>query len=211
MSRATTIRLRSGAEIADPLAAALAFLGEGSSYDVAGSVDSRFGERDLRHANGGGARIAATQIAEILKRRRAIEAALRELEPEASLAARRIPWIPLRRLFDSFDDLPGVGLSKATKALYPKRPALVPMLDSVVCAYLKSVDSDTGAPGTLGERAIAFVRSYKRELDENVAPLRRLRRELARRGHAVTEVRILDLLIWTVARSPSGQTSLGEE
>jgi Family of unknown function (DUF6308) len=46
-------------------------------------------------------------------------------------------------LFDAFADIRGVGFAKMTKALYRKRPALIPILDSVVQTYLK-----TGDPGT---------------------------------------------------------------
>jgi Family of unknown function (DUF6308) len=79
-----------------------------------------------------GARISAAEIAAILGRRDAIERALLAVAPQASLAraARSVPWQPLRLLFDAFADTRGVGLSKMTKALHPKRPALIPMLDS---------------------------------------------------------------------------------
>jgi Family of unknown function (DUF6308) len=82
-----------------------------------------------------------------------------------------------------------------TKALHPKRPALVPMLDSVVQTYL--AHDDLGADTPFGERALALVRGYKRDLDLNRVALRAIRRELVRRGHDLTEVRILDLLIWS--------------
>jgi hypothetical protein len=83
-----------------------------------------------------------------------------------------------------------------TKTLHPKRPALIPMLDSVVQAYLAAADSGGSEP--FGERATALVRSYKGDLDRNGGALRRLRRELAGRGYQLTEVRILDILIWSV-------------
>jgi hypothetical protein len=127
---------------------------------------------------------------------------LREIHPDASLAgaASAIPWNSLTRLFEAFADIRGVGFSKMTKALHRKRPALIPMLDSVVQAYLT-----TEAPGppsaSFGERATALVRSYKQDLDRNRSSLRPLERELADRGYGLTEVRILDLLIWTVASS----------
>src|SRR5919198_3638950 len=140
MSPATTIALRSGVEIENPVEVALAFLGGASSYDSSELPRSSFDERDLRHANRGGARISSQQIAAILVRRREIEAALRLIEPNASLAAPSIRWSALKQLFDAFADVHGGGLSKATKALHPKRPALIPMLDSVVCTYLTSVD-----------------------------------------------------------------------
>src|SRR5581483_8761605 len=133
----------------------------------------------LKRANRGGARISMAEQAAILERRGRIERALRAIEPEASLAAREVPWDELAGLFDAFAGIRGVGLSKMTKALYPKRPALIPMLDSVVQAYLGE------------EMPIALVRSYKRDLDRNRAALRSIKRELARSGYQLTEVRIL--------------------
>jgi hypothetical protein len=53
--------------------------------------------------------------------------------------------------------------------------------------------------GTFGERATALVRSYKRDLDRNRSALRRIQRELASHDHSLTEVRILDLVIWSVS------------
>jgi hypothetical protein len=69
------------------------------------------------------------------------------------------------------------------------------MLDSVVQTYL--VEDDLGIDAPFGERAIGLVRGYKRDLDRNRAELRTLRRELAKRDCVVTEVRILDVLIWS--------------
>jgi hypothetical protein len=91
-----------------------------------------------------------------------------------------------------------------TKALHRKRPALIPMLDSVVQGYLASDDPGEGSAGSFGERATALMRSYKRDLDRNRPALRGLRRELARRGHEATEVRILDLLIWSASVPRNG-------
>jgi hypothetical protein len=153
-----------------------------------------FGEPDLRRANRGGARISAAEIAAILERRRAVERALRTIPPDASLT-KSVPWQPLRQLFDAFADIRGVGFSKVTKTLHAKRPALIPILDSVVQTYLQ--DDHLGAHAPFGERALALVRGFEHELALNRAVLRTLRRDLARRGHELTEVRILDLLIWS--------------
>ena len=186
----------------NPLELALEFLEAYSSYDAEeGSGPGSFDESDLRLANRGGARIAAAEIGTILERREEIERALREIHPESSLAAATssIAWLPLTRLFDAFGDIRGVGFSKMTKALHKKRPALIPMLDSVVQEYLTSDDPQAASSGTFGERATALVRSYKRDLDRNRSALRQIQRELASRDHRVTEVRILDLLIWSVS------------
>jgi hypothetical protein len=203
------IVLRNRIEIDDPLGVVLGFLATWSFE--AGDPSASFGESDLRLANRGGARISAAEIATILERRRAIERALQQIAPDASLAgaAKSVPWLPLGRLFDAFADVRGVGLSKMTKALHPKRPALIPMLDSVVQTYL--ADDDLGAQALFGERALALSRGYKRDLDRNRAALRVVRRELVRRGHNLSEVRILDLLIWSVAARPTRSTSSAPE
>ena len=194
------IVLRGGVEVEHPLELALEFLAAYPGYQARDSSGpASFDESDLRLANRGGARISNVEIEAILERRGEIERALRRL-PDSSLAdaTSSIPWIPLTRLFDAFADIRGVGFSKMTKALHPKRPALIPMLDSVVQAYLTRDDPGTSS-GTFGERATALVRSYKRDLDRNQSVLRELRRELARRKYRLTEVRILDLVIWSVS------------
>jgi hypothetical protein len=190
------VGLRHGIEIEDPLPVVLGFL-ESWRFE-AGDPSVSFAEADLRLANRGGARISAAEIASILERRRPIERALLALDPDASLAgaANSLPWLPLRQLFDAFADIRGVGFSKMTKALHPKRPALIPMLDSVVQTYL--ADDDLGPEAPFGERALRLVRGYKRDLDRNRTALRAIRQELARQQYGLTEVRILDLLIWSV-------------
>ena len=180
----------------------LAFLGPHSSYDADGSPQSAsFAEADLRLANRGGARISAAQIAATLERRGRIERALREIGPDVSLAGsmRAIPWVPLTGLFDAFAEIDGIGFSKMTKALHRKRPALIPILDSVVQSYLATEEADLRSIDSFGERASALTRSYKRDLDRNRRALKQVRRELARRGYELTEVRILDILVWSVS------------
>ncbi len=183
--------LRGGVEIEDPLEVALAFL---TAYSIEESPTMSFDESDLRRANRGGARISAVQIAAILERRGAIERELGRIAPDASLASSAVPWAPLERLFDAFADIHGVGFSKMTKALHPKRPGLIPMLDSVVQEYLGDVPA-----GSFAECAAALVRVYEEDLDRNRTALRGLRDKLAHRGYSVTEVRILDILIWSLA------------
>jgi hypothetical protein len=196
-SRGSVI-LRNGVAIGDPLKVVLGFL-EAWRLDIGQpSEPTSFGEPDLRLANRGGARISASQIAAILERRRAIERALQAIAPDASLAAstNAVPWLPMRQLFDGFADIRGVGFSKMTKALHPKRPALVPILDSVVQKYLGADEVEAHTP--FGERALGLARAYKCDLDRNRAAVRAVWQELATRGYTLTEVRILDLLIWSV-------------
>ncbi len=192
--------LRNGVEIDDPLRVVVGFLEAWRIPDSDPSRPGSFGEPDLRLANRDGARISAGEIAAILERRRAIERTLRAIAPHASLtgAGNAVPWLPLRQLFDAFADIRGVGFSKMTKALHRKRPALIPMLDSVVQKYLG--DDDLGAQAAFGERALGLVRGYKRDLDRNRVAVRAVLHQLERRGYSLTEVRILDLLIWSVEK-----------
>jgi len=202
-----TVVLRGGLEIEDPLEVTIRFVEAYPTYDARESRPGSFDESDLRHANRGGARISAIQIAAILERRSRIERALRSIAPDASLAEASIPWSSLTRLFDAFADISGIGFSKMTKALHPKRRALIPMLDSVVQSYLAA--DDPKAP--FAERATAQVRSYKHDLDRNLADLRRVQHELVGRGHSsLTEVRILDVIIWS-ALAPVEQREQEQE
>jgi hypothetical protein len=190
------IVLRGGLEIEDPLDVTIRFVEAYPGYDARDSRPGSFDESDLRHANRGGARISAAEIAAVLERRSQIERALRSIAPDASLAdtEESIPWRSLTRLFDAFADISGIGFSKMTKALHPKRPALIPMLDSVVQAYL-AVDEPKAS---FGERATTLVRSYKQDLDRNLAALRQVQRDLVSRGYGpLSEVRVLDVLVWS--------------
>jgi hypothetical protein len=185
--------------VEDPLGVALRFVDAYGHLEIRNaSRPASFEEPDLRLANRGGARISGAEIAAILERRGAIERALQAIAPGASLAgtANSVPWPSLRRLFDAFADIRGIGFAKVTKALHPKRPALIPMLDSVVQKYLE--DDDLGRESPFGERAIGLVRGYKRDLDRNRVAMRAVRKNLATRNYELTEVRILDLLIWSV-------------
>ena len=191
--------LRDGLSIDDPVDVVVGYLAAWR-LDVGDPAEpASFGEADLRLANRDGARISAAEIAAILERRRAIETALRAIPARASLAgpANAVPWRRLGRLFDAFADIRGVGFSKMTKTLHRKRPALIPMLDSVVQRYLG--DDDLGPRAPFGNRALELVRGYKRDLDRNQAVVAAVRQELGTRGHRLTEVRILDLMIWSVA------------
>jgi len=195
----SAITLRGGIEVEDPLELALEFFAAYPGEAETSASPESFDESDLRLANRGGARISAVEIEAILERRDEIERALHNIRSDASLAdaTSSIPWIPLTRLFDAFADIRGVGFSKMTKALHRKRPALIPILDSIVQTYLTTDDPGTPSSGSFGVRAIELVQSYKRDLDRNRSVLQEVQRELASRTYRLTEVRILDLVIWS--------------
>ena len=79
--------------------------------------------------------------------------------------------------------------------LHKKRPALIPILDSVLEKYLRRVDG-LRRTGSFAHDAVALMRSYKRELDLTLPTLRALQAELGKRGIDLSEVRLLDLFLW---------------
>jgi hypothetical protein len=189
------VYLRNDLTIERPLELALAFLETYGTDERDPTGLETFGEPDLRLANRQGARISAAQITAVLRRRRAVESALRAIPHDASLAwpANEVPWLPLEQLFEAFAGIAGVGFSKMTKALHSKRPALIPMLDSIVQGYLE--DDDLGPKAAFAERGLELVRGYKRDVDRNRSALDGVARELARRDFGVSAVRLLDILI----------------
>ncbi len=198
------IRLSNGTVFEDPLAFALAFFGMGSgyrNYDAAPvAQDFRLTEADIRVANRSTARMSDAVVAGIRSRHAAIDAALRRIPVGASLTADEaaIPWEALRSLVAAFDGVPAVGLARITKVMHRKRPALIPMLDSVVEAYLVRVEP---VPRVIPrpDRAVALTRIYKREMDRNRHALTELRVALAARGFELTECRLFDIFAWSSA------------
>lgn len=167
------------------------------SYDsVPVPADDALRESDLRMANRIGARMSAIEIAGILEHAPAMEAALRRIPASVSLAdpEDRIPWDALHDLYSAADGASGIGLAKLTKALHKKRPQLIPMLDSVVAGYLRSVDSIPPDGGLAA--ATALTRSYKKDLDANRETLDCVQDELKAHGYGLTLCRILDLYTW---------------
>jgi hypothetical protein len=144
-SSRTPVILRRGVEIEDPVAVMAGFLRAYRIDTGDPPAPGSFAEADLRRANRDGARISAAEIAAVLERRAAIEAALGAIARPAYLAE------------DLVRDAP------------------------------------------FAERAVGLVRGYKRDMDANRAALRAARSQLSRLGYEVTEVRILDGLIWSAS------------
>lgn len=194
---------RNGKRLDEPVRLGLLFLESDYSYRSYDSVpvptDATLRESDLRIANHIGARMSAAEIGALMERRSAIETALRRIGPEVSLGDpdSQIPWDALHDLYSAAEGVRGIGLAKLTKALHKKRPRLIPMLDSVVAGYLRSVDSIPSGGGVA--TATALTRGYKRDLDANREALECVRRKLEARGYVLTLCRILDLYTWAYA------------
>jgi hypothetical protein len=193
--------LRNGTRIEAVLQTALDFLDQDSSYrnyDLADvQEDDVLTEADISVANAMIARMSPEVIARIYQRVPVINAALAQVPRRASLAEppSSIPWQAIEELMRAMQRIPEVKLARQTKVLHKKRPALIPILDSVVATYLRRVDGlrRTGDPA---REAVELIQSFKRELDANLPALRALQGELRRRDIDLTECRLLDLFLW---------------
>jgi Family of unknown function (DUF6308) len=193
--------LRNGTRIERVLDTALEFLKQDSSYrgyDLAPvKQDDVLTEADIKVANAMIARMSPRVIARIYRRAPAVNAALAQLPSAASLAdpLDSIPWEALEELMRAMQGIAEVKLARQTKVLHKKRPALIPILDSVLEAYLRRVDN-LRRSGDSARDAVDLVKSFKRELDTNLPALRALQEELRRRDIDLTECRLLDLFLW---------------
>ena len=193
--------LRNGAAIEDPLGTALEFIAQDSSYrnydQAPVKEDALLTEADIRVANSMIARMSPEVIAGIFARSPAINAALAQIPTSASLAAPddAVPWVALEELMRAMQGIPAVKLARSTKVLHKKRPALIPILDSVLETYLRRADG-MRRTGDAARDAIDLIRSYKRELDATLPTLQALQAELRLKDIHLTECRLLDLFLW---------------
>ena len=200
MNSCPPIRMSNGNVIEDPVGQALRFVGSDGSYQLYDSApvaqDDTLTESDVRVANKFVARMSSAVITGILARRVDIDAALKRIPARSSLtdAESAIPWDALHALIAAFDDVPAVGLARITKVLHRKRPALIPILDSVVEGYLVGIERPP--PGSRADRAVALTRTYKREMDLNREALACLRLRLTAHGINLTECRLFDVFAW---------------
>lgn len=199
----TELRFRNGIVLHDPLELALLFLQHDHGYRTYDSqptrADAEWRREDAQIANRAGARMSSREIDALMGRADLIESALERIPGDLSLAvpAGEIPWDALHELYAGFGGIPGIGLAKATKALHKKRPHLIPMLDSFVAGYLRSVEDIP--VGDFADEALALTRSYKVDLDANSATLVSVQHGLTEQGYTLGLCRILDLYTWAYA------------
>ncbi len=91
-----------------------------------------------------------------------------------------------------------VKLSVATKILHKKRPALIPIFDSVVeSCYMPICDTARGR--SYGDYAVALTRLVHKDMLGLAGELKGLENEMAANGTPMTALRILNVLTWAVA------------
>jgi hypothetical protein len=86
---------------------------------------------------------------------------------------------------------PGVGLSRATKILHKKRPALVPVIDEPIVRYAMRIDPNL--PAEPADSTVRIMQILKEDLDRNLDSLERASEDVD--DVALTPLRVLDLCI----------------
>lgn len=195
------IELRNGKRFDDPMSLARRFIREDGSYakydEPYVAQNNVLGRTEVELVKCFAARTGKAVEERILGRRAEVDNVLERISTKSTLFddIDISLWEALEELLSVMISVKGVDISVATKVLHKKRPALIPILDSVVQEYLLTVDH-IGKMQNRGKLAVELMRSYKRDLDANADALRKLRADLKRVGLYLTECRILDMFVW---------------
>ncbi len=149
--------------------------------------------------------VTSSDVKSLLDHREAIEAALRQVTRDGRLDARDEPdWSACRVVFSAME-MHNIGLAKMTKVLCMKRPRLIPMLDSYVMELLFSKSWPSVSPDTYAEAGVAGMKQFRSLMRhaQNLGVLREITarinewlRDQGRHPPVLSEVRVLDNLLW---------------
>jgi len=189
--------LKSGIVIEDCQDKLVEFCGKDASYrryDLPSDVreDNELIEKDIQFANRMVARMGPLIIKSVVDRSKAINTALSGVMPGTSISDESIPWVALEQLFRATLGLE-VGPARVTKILHKKRPALIPILDSVVVSYCKVACADDLRGQDSASTMIAYVKVIKNDVDSNLDILAGAIRASELK---LTLVRAFDILLW---------------
>jgi hypothetical protein len=191
------IRLLSGLQIPD-VDAVLDYAVDNYAYFDAVPVaqDSSIIVQDIALSIMVNSRISGNTAAPIFDGRGPIEASLASIPAGLDLVdvwepAQETWFDPLISAVECLDKIERVGLGIATKVLHKKRPGLVPMFDSFVGSYYRSVIKK---PKKFRDLYLCFHRDLRAAETE----LRRFVDDLNFRQVALTHCRLLEYMVWFV-------------
>jgi len=163
-------------------------------YDLPPDVreDNELVEREIQFANRMVARMGPLIIKSVVSRTKTINSALARIATGTSICDKSVPWSALEQLFSATLG-PEIGAARATKILHKKRPAFIPILDSVVLSYCKAVCSSDLRGENEASRMTAYVKAIKIDIDNNLDVLESIIQASAVK---VTPVRAFDIILW---------------
>lgn len=149
---------------------------------------------------------SARKIRDIHRGLLKVQPLLAEVPREVSLQdASALDLDAVRRLLKAAVAVPGVLVAVATKVLHRKRPALIPILDSVIIGYYRQSSGERWLSAAwederrAAEAAVRVMQLFREDLLGVRDQLEQLTRQLSSEGFRLTPVRALELLIWTEA------------
>jgi len=173
------------------------------NYDLANvSQDNQLTSADIRLSHKMGARFSNKLIQQLLNKGTAISKQLSQIPSSISIfdSNGKIPWNSLEQLFQVCN-MYGMREANITKILHKKRPDLIPILDSVVVQkYLEPLcvangNSTLNLP--IEKKMILHLQQFKRVADAKKLILKKLSAK-----YKLSEVRILDIILWTYFSQP---------
>jgi hypothetical protein len=177
------------------------------SYDAAVVVqDSNLRRAEIEIANTLDAHISELTIQRILDKHASIEECLSRISPDMSILDSGVSWTALQSLFEAIV-MPYVRAATATKILHKKRSNLIPILDSVIQRYARTVLESLTSSETLrvyrseAEEMVTYCQVLKGNVETNQEALVRIRQNLGKGNVDLSAVRILDIVIWSKFRS----------
>jgi len=154
--------------------------------------DNELTMEDIKLANRMGARMGSLVIQSVVGRAKTINSALEHIAPGTSISDKSVPWLAIKQLFSATLG-PEIGPARVTKILHKKRPALIPILDSVVLSYCKAIYTDELQGDDEAPKMTSYVKVYKVDVDTNIDVLENIIKVTALK---LTLVRALDILLW---------------
>lgn len=208
------IRFRSGLVVEDPLGRLLRFCGEEYEYyDAVPACDpNRIEPLDVLASVGINSRLdTAAKVRTVHRGMSASVNPLLESIPEDAALHTFSSLDTLHELLAAAMTSKFVLLATATKVLHRKRPALIPIMDSVVAghyvrdepaekALLQRSWENRTAAADIGRLTIGRLRD---DVVEGFSMLDELRDALSAEGCVLSHVRVMDILVWT-EREPVG-------
>ena len=154
--------------------------------------DNELTREDIELGNRMVARMGPLVIQSVVGRTKTINSALECIAPGTRLCDKSVTWSAIEKLFSATLG-PEIGPARATKILHKKRPALIPILDSVVVSYCKVACRDALRSENEASKMTAYVKAIKIDVDNNLDVLENIIQASALK---VTPVRAFDILLW---------------
>ena len=196
----TPLVLPAGVTIADPYERLIRFLeNEWEIYDgQPNAQDSTLSLFDILVSVSMNSRLdTADKVRSVWDGRHAVEEALRVVPADIPLECGNVPWGSLETLFEAFCAIPHAKEAVATKILHRKRPSLIPIVDSVIGAYLNKVRGSQLPRGMcIGKRIVEQVTTFREVLLAHLSEMTELCGLVAEKGYPIARVRALEILMW---------------